>query len=119
MKHNKAVDQIKTFFTYLALITGSVLFMIPLVWTFATALKGEKEVPAAPERFLPHAPTLENFGLAWKALPFSDFVWNTGFGHCCGDDGNPAVCFLGRFPPFQGFPSSRAASGSSCCSWRP
>jgi len=79
MKHSKTADKVKSFFTYLALIAGSFLFMIPLVWTFATALKGEKEFAAAPERIFPHEPTFANFGAAWTALPFSDFVWNTVF----------------------------------------
>lgn len=79
MRSRKGAESVKTFFTYLALISGSLLFMLPLIWTFATALKSEKEIAAAPDRLLPHAPSFNNFASAWTALPFSDFVMNTVF----------------------------------------
>lgn len=58
---------------------GSLVFMIPLLWTLSTALKGQEEIARDPTRLLPAKPTLENFGEAWVALPFADFVLNTVF----------------------------------------
>lgn len=58
---------------------GAVFFMIPLWWTLSTALKSQEEIAQDPTRLWPAQPTLENFGQAWNALPFSDFVVNTVF----------------------------------------
>ena len=79
MKSNKQLEAIKQVLTYCALILGSIAFMIPLIWTFATALKSQEEIAAHPDRLIPQHPTFENFASAWVALPFSDFVWNTVF----------------------------------------
>ncbi|CAN5720828.1 carbohydrate ABC transporter permease [soil metagenome] len=64
---------------YGVLILGAVSFMGPLVWTLSTALKPESEIASDPTRLLPRHPTLGNFGAAWTALPFADFVVNTLF----------------------------------------
>ncbi|RYG46079.1 carbohydrate ABC transporter permease [bacterium] len=64
---------------YGVLILGGLLFMGPLVWTLMTALKPEQEIASDPTRLFPQKPTLGNFGAAWRALPFADFVLNTVF----------------------------------------
>ncbi|RYG37592.1 carbohydrate ABC transporter permease [bacterium] len=64
---------------YAVLVLGALAFMGPLVWTLVTALKPEAEIASDPTRLLPKRPTLENFGGAWRALPFADFVFNTVF----------------------------------------
>jgi multiple sugar transport system permease protein len=64
---------------YAALIAGSALVSIPLLWTLGTALKSSEEYAREPARLIPHHPTLANFPKAWTALPFPTFVLNTLF----------------------------------------
>ena len=63
--------------TYLLLISGSIVFSIPFLWTVSTALKSSEEYAKAPGRFIPQTPDFSNFSKAWSALPFPTFVWNT------------------------------------------
>jgi multiple sugar transport system permease protein len=70
---------VRRVFLWFTLLAGAALFMTPLLWTFATALKSPQEFVQSPEAFLPQQPTLENFGKAWTALPFNLFVQNTLF----------------------------------------
>ncbi|MGV3613913.1 MAG: carbohydrate ABC transporter permease [Fimbriimonas sp.] len=64
---------------YALLIAASLLFTIPFLWTLSAALKTGQEISADPSALIPAKPTLENFGKAWTALPFSRFVLNTVF----------------------------------------
>ncbi|RYG28919.1 carbohydrate ABC transporter permease, partial [bacterium] len=64
---------------YGVLVTGAVAFFGPILWTLVTALKPEGEIASDPTALLPKNPTLGNFGAAWRALPFADFVLNTLF----------------------------------------
>ncbi|GMV89030.1 MAG: sugar ABC transporter permease [Chthonomonas sp.] len=69
----------KRFLVWIALIGGSVFFVIPFLWTVATALKTQEEIAKDPTRLVPMQPTWENFPAAWNALPFLNFVENTVF----------------------------------------
>lgn len=64
---------------FLLMLVGAIAFSVPLVWTFATALKTNEEIAQDPTRFIPKNPTFANFADAWHALPFADFVLNTVF----------------------------------------
>lgn len=55
------------------------LFMIPLLWTVSAALKSSQEFARNPQRLWPAHVVFENFGKAWRALPFPAFVRNTVF----------------------------------------
>jgi multiple sugar transport system permease protein len=62
---------------YALLILGAAMFCIPFLWTVSAALKTASEYHSDPERLIPKAPTIANFGKAWTALPFGVFVKNT------------------------------------------
>ncbi len=64
---------------FLFLVLGSAAFLVPLLWTFSTALKTNEEIAQDPTRLIPANPTLQNFPDAWNALPFGIFVTNTIF----------------------------------------
>ncbi len=61
------------------LVGGSILFLVPMLWTVSAALKSAQEFAQAPERIIPQKPDWGNFGRAWTALPFTQFVLNTLF----------------------------------------
>lgn len=61
------------------LVSGSVLFFMPLLWTVSAALKSPQEFAQAPERLIPQSMAWDNFYKAWTALPFARFVLNTLF----------------------------------------
>ena len=67
----------KKFFIYFLLVTGAIMFSIPLLWTISTALKSSEEYARDPGRFIPAHLDFSNFAKAWSALPFPTFVWNT------------------------------------------
>ena len=49
----------------------------PAMWILLTSLKGEAELTALPITYLPHAPTLENFVLAFHDQPLLTFLFNS------------------------------------------
>jgi len=61
------------------LLLGAVMFTIPFLWTISTALKTSQEVARDPTRLIPEVVAWDNFGKAWSALPFTQFVANTTF----------------------------------------
>jgi multiple sugar transport system permease protein len=62
---------------YALLIAGALLFCLPFIWTFSTALKSSEEFASDPGRFIPKHPVWGNFPKAWTELPFSRFMLNT------------------------------------------
>jgi multiple sugar transport system permease protein len=66
---------INTLFYLILLILGSVVIMIPLMWTLSTALKSPKEVFL--NNFLPEKLLWSNFSRAVKAVPFGLYFMNT------------------------------------------
>ncbi len=64
-------------FVYALLIGGAILFTVPFIWTFATALKSSEEFASNPGQLIPRHPVWSNFPKAWTELPFSRFMLNT------------------------------------------
>lgn len=62
---------------YILLLAGTVLFSLPFLWTFSTALKTPEAVFQYPPQWIPQPAEWGNFTKAWTALPFTLFVWNT------------------------------------------
>ncbi|HEX6288987.1 MAG TPA: carbohydrate ABC transporter permease [Herpetosiphonaceae bacterium] len=50
---------------------------LPMYWMVAAAFKENSEIYQIPVTWVPHAPTLENFGRAWRAAPFGRYYLNT------------------------------------------
>lgn len=62
---------------YLALTLAGALFLLPLYWLVASALKPDYEIFAIPAVWWPSAPRWQNFPEALTAQPFGRFTVNT------------------------------------------
>jgi multiple sugar transport system permease protein/sn-glycerol 3-phosphate transport system permease protein len=62
---------------YVLLLGVAALFLGPLYWLLATALKAPDEIYQFPPAWWPSQLTWENFGLAWEAAPFDRFFLNS------------------------------------------
>ena len=63
--------------TYLALIVGGGLFMLPALWMLTTAFKTYAEAEQFPPVWLPTTIQLSNFTKPFQDLPFQTFYFNT------------------------------------------
>ncbi|GCE51133.1 multiple sugar transport system permease protein [Thermosporothrix hazakensis] len=59
------------------LVVMSVLFLIPLYWMVATALKSNEEMSVTPPTFIPQSWLWENFVKAVTIIPFGTFFMNS------------------------------------------
>ncbi len=60
------------------LMIGTVLlFMLPLVWMVSTSLKPEGQILSYPPRWIPAAPTLENFAGVLRRFAFVQWTLNS------------------------------------------
>lgn len=62
----------------LALLLGTAMVLMPLVWMLSTALKSDAEIYTN-SSFIPRAWAWENFTLAWHSAPFTTYLKNTLF----------------------------------------
>lgn len=62
---------------YAGLVLGAVLFLMPLYWLLASALKPDYEIFAVPAVWWPTEPRWQNFSEALTAQPFGRFAINT------------------------------------------
>lgn len=63
--------------TYLLLIAGAALFLLPLLWMISSSLKPSYQVLAFPPVWIPDPPRWQNFAEALTYLPFGRFAVNT------------------------------------------
>lgn len=63
--------------TYLLLIGGSVLFVIPLLWMLRTSLLAPDLIFADPPVWIPSPPQWQNYVDMWQAGPFLNWVENS------------------------------------------
>jgi multiple sugar transport system permease protein len=61
---------------YAILIVYAITTVLPFVWLAGAAFKPLDEFNH-PYRFIPHHPTLSNFGKAFSLVPFAIFFWNS------------------------------------------
>ena len=71
MKFNRRV--VVWFAALIVVVNG----FFPAVWILLTSLKTETELLQVPITYLPQAPTLENYILAFTAQPILRFMWNS------------------------------------------
>jgi len=62
---------------WLAAIVVAVNGFFPAVWILLTSLKTETELIMSPITYLPTAPTLANYQIAFTAQPILRFMWNS------------------------------------------
>ncbi|BCX06137.1 MAG: sugar ABC transporter permease [Candidatus Roseilinea sp.] len=65
--------------TYILLVLGALLVLIPLLWMIATSLKTESELFLLPLRLFPEVPQWHNYIDVWRIQPFTQFFMNTIF----------------------------------------
>ena len=63
--------------TYVVLIAGSVIMLVPLAWMLLTSLKSFEEVVASPPAWLPREPQWGNYAEALTAFNFSQYLFNS------------------------------------------
>lgn len=67
----------KTLFFYLPLSLMFMWTIFPIYWTINTAFKNEGDIMKRPLEYLPAAPTVENFVVAWNNVGFATFFKNS------------------------------------------
>lgn len=67
----------KTLFFYLPLSLMFIWTIFPIYWTINTAFKSEGDIMKRPLEYLPAAPTVENFVVAWNNVGFATFFKNS------------------------------------------
>lgn len=63
--------------TYVFLGLGAVVMLFPFFWMFSSAFKSAQEVATFPPRWLPAAPRLTNFAIAFEKAPFALYFLNS------------------------------------------
>ena len=63
--------------TWLILLLGGIIMMIPFLWMVTSSLKTIDEIYTFPPQFIPSALQWQNYYEAWTALPFNRFFLNS------------------------------------------
>jgi len=59
------------------LVVGLVPMLLPFAWMLSSAFKPLPEVMQVPPTWVPHRPTIENFGAVFRQFPFGRYVLNS------------------------------------------
>jgi multiple sugar transport system permease protein len=65
--------------TYVLLVLGALVVLVPLFWMISTSLKTDGELFLFPQPLLPAVPQWRNYADVWVIQPFTRFFLNTGF----------------------------------------
>src|SRR5436190_10039961 len=77
-RQNRLVqERIKKAVAYIICTFMAIIYVFPLYWLVATALKSDKEIFLQPPTFLPAVPQWQNFGAATTYIPFWRYMGNT------------------------------------------
>ena len=74
-----ARDRIIRVFSYVVVIAGACVLMLPFLWMFSSSLKTQHAVFASPPQWIPDPVMWRNYIDAWTAMPFTRFLFNTLF----------------------------------------
>ncbi|MEK1897144.1 MAG: carbohydrate ABC transporter permease [Rhizobium sp.] len=99
-------DRLGDLFSYVFLAVTFLFFAWPLLWLLSLALRTRKEVFLGVSRFIPKAPTLDNFTTILSSEKFAGYLWNalilsTSSAIGCLVVALPAAYAFSRFP-FRG-----------------
>ncbi|MBB3393595.1 carbohydrate ABC transporter permease [Rhizobium sp. BK060] len=99
-------DRLGDLFSYIFLAATFLFFAWPLLWLLSLALRTRKEVFLGVSRFIPKAPTLDNFATILSSDKFAGYLWNalilsTSSAIGCLVVALPAAYAFSRFP-FRG-----------------
>ncbi|MGE5529284.1 MAG: carbohydrate ABC transporter permease [Patescibacteria group bacterium] len=67
------------FLTYLVLIGGAVIFMIPFFWMISVSVKTPTNLAEYPVRFWPKVPQWDNFLEVWRRADVARYMLNSAF----------------------------------------
>jgi ABC-type glycerol-3-phosphate transport system permease component len=62
---------------YVVLLVASVIVLVPVLWMFSTAVKGQQELFSTPPVWIPTAPNLDAFVRVWADYPFLTYFSNS------------------------------------------
>jgi len=65
--------------TWIILLLGGVIFVLPFIWMVSSSLKPLRELYQFPPSFIPKDIQWENYIEVWRRLPFERFYLNTSF----------------------------------------
>ncbi len=74
-KHRQAVT--RGVITYVLLIAGGLILIIPFAWLISTSLKPPTEVYAFPIKWIPNPPVWDNYLQVFQQSPFARYLLNT------------------------------------------
>lgn len=76
---NQAIDRSfsSTMLWLIIMILLAIVFLLPLVWLFLTALKDISEITAFPVKVFPKVALWDNFSKAMTMIPFGRFAFNS------------------------------------------
>jgi multiple sugar transport system permease protein len=87
-------ERVQRSISYLLLIIGAAVFILPFLWMVTTALKSDREMLRYPPDFIPTSFHWSNFAKAWDALPFTTFLCNTVLITVAAVAGNVLSCLV-------------------------
>jgi ABC-type glycerol-3-phosphate transport system permease component len=82
---------------HLALIVGSLIFLLPFLWAVSTSFKSTGEVFVFPPKFIPESIQWHNYPDALTSVPFGRYTLNTLFLAAARIVGNLLSCTLVAF----------------------
>lgn len=62
---------------YAGMVALALVFLLPILWLLSLALRTQSEVFLGAARFIPEAPTLDNFARVLRDGGFQLYIWNT------------------------------------------
>ena len=68
---------VKLAVTYTVLVVGSILFLIPLIWTVSTSLKPLDQIFVYPIKWIPEPFVWSNYPDVFRRVPFLQYTINT------------------------------------------
>lgn len=74
---SKAIDRLRLLLIQVFVTLGAVITFIPVVWMLGGAFKLERNIFLQPPQWIPNPWTWNNFGEAFRLLPFARFAQNT------------------------------------------
>ncbi|MBZ0285429.1 MAG: carbohydrate ABC transporter permease [Anaerolineae bacterium] len=71
------IQRIEKILSYATLIAVAAVFVLPLYWMLATALKTPEQTFALPPEWIPNPIQVQNFAEVFREVPFGRFIINT------------------------------------------
>jgi multiple sugar transport system permease protein len=70
-------EKLRDLLVYAAMVVLALTFLAPILWLVSLSLRTQSEVFLGAARFIPEAPTLDNFARVLQDGGFQTYIWNT------------------------------------------